>query len=266
LLLWRPMLIRCERFLLGCTVDIFFILVLSSCHVDATLVVAASDAGASPSGPDGSPVPSTGPTKNAPGTLSGEDAGPPLGDAGGEVDDGAWDSSADGAPDSGGSAFSDAEGGAIDAGYDQVTINFDDLPNAATVTNQYGAHASFSSEAGHFNTTQARSEPGSSPPNYLCASQSAGVCGFNYATYVDFARPVGMLSFHAIGVQTAHAKFGQVRVSYAGGTVDVDMVNPSANSYVVVDLSMYDLVNRIEITNTDPAGIGLDDFLFEFPR
>jgi hypothetical protein len=165
----------------------------------------------------------------------------------------------DAAAATGGEAGTDAA--PADAGSESVTIDFDDLPSHAIVTNQYAARARFSSDTGHFVTLRLDGITGTSAPNYACASDTAGVCGHQFPTYVDFTKPVRGITFHAVGVGSS-TKFGQVKVTHDGAVSTVDMLPSKTESWVVIDLSQFSGVTRIEISDTDGAGIGLDDFKF----
>ena len=148
-----------------------------------------------------------------------------------------------------------------------VEIGFDDLPTKVEVKDQYAEHARFSSLPDAFNTTRGDSLLGGTPPIYLCAGRILGSCGSPLPTYIDFTKPVRKISFRALGVgRGGGKKFGEVSVASASGTATVDMISASATSWVEIDLSAFEDVTRIEITNDDGAGIGLDALRFEAPE
>ena len=145
----------------------------------------------------------------------------------------------------------------------QVTIDFDSLPVATTVTNQF-PEAVFSSSPGNQNTTRADFELGTSLP-YICTETTTGVLNCTADTYVDFTTPVSNLTFMQ-GGDNATGVIAQVRVFAGGvlaGTVPI-MGDGIFASPCLVDLTAFDNVTRIEIFNiTDPGGLAWDDFSFD---
>jgi hypothetical protein len=143
-----------------------------------------------------------------------------------------------------------------------VLINFDDLPTNTTITDQYAAHARFSSEPGVPITAEDWINDGQSPPNYLSAGSGNDV---KHPLYVDFTKPVRNLKFVATGV-TDRGTVAHVRV--LGGSQllsSVDLVG-QGNDYqpVRIDLTALSDVTRIEVVDiTDSYGIVYDDFSFD---
>jgi hypothetical protein len=141
-------------------------------------------------------------------------------------------------------------------------IGFDDLATGTDVTQQY-PHATFSSDPGC--SCQASDAAGiaASPPNYLFTYYTCPT-GPTASVYVDFDVPVGKLSFKGVGVNDA-TKVATLHVVTVGGTYSVDMVGQGDPSTpVLVDLSRFQHVVRLEIVDVDdPWGMGFDDFAFD---
>ncbi|WP_422344872.1 PEPxxWA-CTERM sorting domain-containing protein [Parasphingorhabdus sp.] len=139
-----------------------------------------------------------------------------------------------------------------------VVIDFDSLSNGDVVTNQF-PEAIFSSTPGSEILVTAQNL-GSSPPNFICS----GVMGSINCVddiFVDFTSAVSGLSFIGVGIN-AGGDVGDVRVLSGMtllGTVDIF----GTNGIGTIDLTAFSNITRIEISNTDPAGIGFDDFTFD---
>ena len=143
-----------------------------------------------------------------------------------------------------------------------TTINFDDLGNGAIVTNQY-AGVTFSSSAGSQVLTTAQSL-GSSLPNFICSGQG-GTINCTDPIFVDFAGTgVAGLTFLAVGDNQAGVN-GSVSVYGSGGALLGTVATLGDNDFFTpytVDLTAFTGITRIAITNTDPGGLGYDDFTF----
>ena len=146
-----------------------------------------------------------------------------------------------------------------------TTINFDDLASSSTVSNQYSG-VTFSSDPGiQIYTYPLAGLFGTSGPNLIGTTTSQGLDGTKNL-YVDFAQAVGNLSFKVVGdntvgtaalidVYTTTGFAGQVNLVTDGNGFSPDLV----------DLSSFTNITRISInTITDLAGIGYDDFQFNF--
>lgn len=145
-----------------------------------------------------------------------------------------------------------------------VVIDFDTLPSGAAVTNQF-PDATFSSDPGYENRTASDFDIATSLPNYLCTAQVAGPLDCTRPTIVDFAAPVGALSFRAGGDDDAGigARVDVYEDGVLAGTVDVVTDGDGATSHLV-DLGAFSSVTRIEIRSiTDSAGLAFDDFSFD---
>lgn len=141
-------------------------------------------------------------------------------------------------------------------------INFDDLGNGVVVTDQY-ENVVFSSIGGSQVLTTAQSL-GSSTPNFICSGRGGSI-NCTDPIFVDFATAVSGLSFLAVGDNQVGVN-GSVSIFGSGGllgTVNTIGDNVFSTPYMV-DLSAFTGVTRIEITNTDPGGLGYDDFRFSF--
>ena len=142
-----------------------------------------------------------------------------------------------------------------------VTINFDSLPNGAVVTNQF-APAVFSSIAGSQILTTAQNL-GSSPPNFICSGVGNAI---NCAdpVFVAFTSAITNLRFFAVGDN--NVGINGLAKAFAGATLlgSVNIVGDGIGTTpYLVDLSAFTGITRIEITNTDLAGLGYDDFTFD---
>jgi hypothetical protein len=157
-------------------------------------------------------------------------------------------------------------GGDLATVYAPVTINFDDLVVGTNVTNQYAAHATFSSDPGCY--CQVRNDAGlaASQPNY-CMTFYSCANGATASVFLDFAKPVRGLSFKGIGVNNT-GKVATINIVTAAGKQSMDMVGMgNALKPLPVDLSSYSGVTRLEIVNiNDLQGMGFDDFGFQFPQ
>ena len=103
-------------------------------------------------------------------------------------------------------------------------------------------------------------------PNFLCTGDAAGTgVDCTSDTVVNFAMPVGGLSFHAIQANNT-GTVAAIKVYVSGalaGTVDLIGTGQTMAPVVIVDLSQYSNVTRIELTAiNDGGGIGWDDFAF----
>lgn len=142
-----------------------------------------------------------------------------------------------------------------------TVINFDNLGNGVVVTNQY-AGVTFSSTAGSQVLTTAQSI-GSSLPNFIC-SGVGGRINCTDPIFIDFANAVSGLSFLAVGDDTLGIN-GTISVFGTTGllgTVNTFGDNVFLTPYTV-NLSAFSGITRIAITNTDPGGLGYDDFRFD---
>jgi len=142
-------------------------------------------------------------------------------------------------------------------------INFDDLPAGTVVTTQYPG-VTFSSSAGHEVLTSPQSATyGTSEPNFICSGVSGGITCSD-PVYLDFLAPVSDLHFLAVGDDTSGI-IGNASV-FAGATLlgSVNIVGDGDvfGAPMLIDLTAFSGVTRLEITTTDPAGLGYDDFHF----
>jgi hypothetical protein len=224
--------------------------VRSTTLVWAWLALACACSGSSPA--------STGLGGDA-GNVSGGDGGTATGSDGSA----AHDASGDGSSSTGDASSSDT---GTPTTWVPVAIGFDDLATGTDVTTQYAAHATFSSDPGC--ACRASSDAGlaASPPNYIFTYYTCAT-GPTASVFVDFPRPVRKVSFKGIGVNDA-SKVATIHVVTASGTQSVDLVGKGDYAVpVVVDLSSYQDVTRLEIVGVNDAyGMGFDDFAFEFPQ
>jgi len=144
------------------------------------------------------------------------------------------------------------------------TIDFDALPNGTIVTTQYPG-VTFSSSAGHDVVTTAQSATyHTTEPNFICSGVGAGITCVD-PVYLDFSTAVSGLSFLAVGDDTSGI-IGTASV-FAGATLlgSVDIVGDGvvSGTPMMIDLSAFSGITRLEITTTDPAGLGYDDFTFK---
>lgn len=142
-----------------------------------------------------------------------------------------------------------------------VTINFDSLANGAVVTNQF-APATFSSIAGSQILTTAQSL-GSTQPNFICSGTGTQINCVD-PVFVAFSTAVLNLRFIAVGDNNTGVN-GQVRV-FNGSTLlgTQNMIGDGNGSTpYLVNLASFGSLTRIEITTTDAAGLGYDDFTFD---
>jgi hypothetical protein len=191
-----------------------------------------------------------------------------FGGGGGSGDDGGSGSPVDGATSHDSSGGSDAGGddASQPTSYAPMSIGFDDLPTGTDVTNQYAVHATFSSDPGCACRASDDAGLAASPPNYVFTYYTCAN-GPTASVFVDFAKPVRKLSFKGIGVNDS-TKVATLHIVTASGTQSVDMIGKGDYAVpVLVDLSQYDGVTRLEIVDvSDAYGMGFDDFAFEFPQ
>jgi PEP-CTERM motif len=142
-----------------------------------------------------------------------------------------------------------------------VTINFDSVANGTVVTNQF-APATFSSIAGSQILTTAQNL-GSSTPNFICSAVGASINCVD-AVFVAFSSAVTNLRFTAVGDNNVGVN-GAVRAFNGAtllGTQNIIGDGDGGTPYLV-NLSVFGALTRIEITTTDVAGLGYDDFTFD---
>jgi hypothetical protein len=146
-----------------------------------------------------------------------------------------------------------------------TVINFDELAGNTVVTDQYSG-VTFSTDTGSVATLAAAAIFGSSQPNLIGTFDESGGLDGNKILDVDFDLPVNNLSFFTVGDNT-NGTAALIDVYTADGlTTTVDLIVDGDFSMPdLVDLSSFIDITRINInTITDPAGIGYDDFAFEF--
>jgi hypothetical protein len=145
----------------------------------------------------------------------------------------------------------------------QYLVNFDDVPNLTVISNQYSP-AIFSSTAGFVPLTFGDPTIAHSGPNFLCPN-TVPLTNCQHDLIVRFTTPVQMLRFYAVGVSNV----GPV------ATIDVTTQKSGVLHYTVVgdghtftpilqDLSAINggITNIRVHDDTDPNGIGWDDFSF----
>jgi hypothetical protein len=139
-----------------------------------------------------------------------------------------------------------------------VTINFDSLPGASTVTNQF-AEATFSAPFGGVTVFTSASFFGTSAPNFICSSSC--VVDIDIA----FTDPVNNLNFLALGDNDAGTTALVDVFDGSGLLATVNVVTDGVvNLPHMVDLSAFANVTAIKIRDiTDSAGLGFDDFNFD---
>jgi len=161
-----------------------------------------------------------------------------------------------------------------------ITINFDDLGNLATVTNQY-AGVAFSAGGGdlvltiNLNSIANQNPPYlGSAPNLICTGPSGGtVADCTHDLILTFTSPVDNLTFNAFGNRTfAPGQFAQVDVFQgAASTLNIPLF-VSHTTYCaspILDcapdpqsLNFLGITKVVIHNNTDPNGSAYDDFTF----
>jgi hypothetical protein len=203
------------------------------------------------------------------GSSSGGSSGGGSGSSSGGSSGGSSGSSSGGSSGSSSGSSSGGSSGSSSGGtsYETVTINFDELPGNTKVTTQYAPHATFScgspASGNNFNSAFDPGDLGQSLPNFICSDDEE--CDTDYV--VVFGAPVDGLAFDAIGVND----MGTVAtlVIHQGSTVTSIPFVGKGNDLVAVhvDLSPYPGVTEVDVTKiTDPAGFGLDTFVFQYPN
>lgn len=149
-----------------------------------------------------------------------------------------------------------------------VVVGFDDLPNGSSVTTQYPG-VTFSTLSGQFNMAYGF-VGATSASNILCTADVGGSVNCANPTYLDFTNPVNSLTFWAIEPNNSGpvAQFNIFTVGNAPVSVILNGLAGSGN--VLVDLSAYSNVTRLEIVpapgfsqlDEGGGGIGWDDFSF----
>jgi len=143
-------------------------------------------------------------------------------------------------------------------------INFDNLGNGVVVTNQYSG-VTFSSSSGSVVLTTAQAASfGTSTPNFICSGVGFSI-NCSDPVFLDFTAPVSGLSFLAVG-DNDKGVIGTASV-FAGASLlgSVDIIGDGApfDAPILVDLTGFSGITRLEITTTDLAGLGYDDFTFK---
>lgn len=162
-----------------------------------------------------------------------------------------------------------------------VTINFDDLGNLVTVTNQYTG-VTFSAGGGDvvmtidLNSIANQNPPYfGSAPNLICTGPSGGpAADCTHDLILTFTSPVDNLTFNAFGNRTlAPSQFAQADVFQTGGvsTLNVPLF-VSHTTYCaspILDcaadpqsLNFIGITKVVIHNNTDPNGTAYDDFAF----
>jgi hypothetical protein len=137
-----------------------------------------------------------------------------------------------------------------------VLINFDDLSEFTTVTNQYPS-VIFSAGSCDGVSTLVRNL-GTSPANIVCT----GSCGAGLK--VDFVKTVSGLTFYAVGSDSTGvvALIDVYQNGNLTATVNIQG-NAEPTTPILVDLSAYPNISKIQVKSvTDAYGLGWDDFSF----
>jgi hypothetical protein len=168
-------------------------------------------------------------------------AGAPLGNGGGENGDG------NGEANGGGSPLPPIE----------IAIDFEDLNDGDTVTNQYGPDVIFSAESGyHVEVLDIASQAGAGPKFVCTRPDGGGNCGAQ-EVYLDFSAPLSSLTFHIppAGVQSSAGNLAFVDGD--GEVLETLALLEGDNVFdeIVEGCRAVHLVDQ-----TDAVGIGLDDF------
>jgi hypothetical protein len=145
-----------------------------------------------------------------------------------------------------------------------AVINFDDVPDATVITNQYPG-ATFSSDPGSVvETTAQPAYTQISQPNFICTF-TGGAIDCSHDVFVTFASPVSGLSFLSTGANDAGPAQGNVDV-FESGVLAGSVPIPGIGAFLTaqfIDLSAFHHVTSIEIDHViDPFGLGYDDFKF----
>jgi PEP-CTERM motif len=142
-----------------------------------------------------------------------------------------------------------------------ATIDFDSVGNGTVVTNQF-APATFSSIAGSQILTTAQNF-NTSLPNFICSGRGGAINCVD-PVLVAFSTAVSNLKFTAVGDNNSGVN-GLVKVFNGATLLGTQNIlgdaNPGTN--FLVDLSGFGPLTGIEITTTDAAGLGYDDFIFD---
>jgi VCBS repeat-containing protein len=130
----------------------------------------------------------------------------------------------------------------------RTTITFDDLAYGATVTNQYSGVTFAGTVHSDFSSRVLR------PPG-----------GWTGPLTVVFVNPVNDLQFDTGWVNTSHGgTFATIKL-YSGATLVATVPVVADATIKHVNLNGYLSITRLEMSNTDPAGLGYDNFSWVVP-
>jgi len=149
--------------------------------------------------------------------------------------------------------------------FETVKIAFDDVDAGVRITDQYGKHATFSSDPGCGCDTSVSAGLAASAPNYLFTYYACPT-GPTASIFVDFVRPVRNVRFTLVGVNS-DAKVAEVRLARGAEAAETrDMIGLGNYTKPVTFQSEAEGVTRLEITRVNDAfGLGFDDLAFDFP-
>ncbi len=137
-----------------------------------------------------------------------------------------------------------------------VTIDFDDILDRE-VSDQYAESAIFSTTGGAavLIRTAGRND---TDPNFICSDTRCRA-----DLFVDFTRPVRDLRFTGVEVNNT-GDVAMMVIHHEGGTASEPLVGDGTSVPLIVDLSAYVSVTRLEVVMiTEATGIGFDTFVFE---
>jgi hypothetical protein len=233
--------------------------------VGTVLLAAACGGSGSGSGGPGSSSGSGGSSSGSGASSSGSGSGSGSGSSGSGA--GSGSSASSGASSSGfpGGSSGQGDGGAkSEAGSTStVTIDFDELPDSTTITNQYAQYATFASQDRGSVVAFDPLDLGQSMPNFICSDTKQ--CDTGYV--VAFAKGVSALRFDAIGVNSTGA-VATIQIHQGSTSTSIPLVGQGQTMVPVhVDLSGYSNVTEVDVVNImDLGGIGLDTFVFDLPN
>jgi hypothetical protein len=139
-----------------------------------------------------------------------------------------------------------------------VTIDFEDLADGETVTNQYGPEVVFSAEPGyHVEVIEYASQAGAGPRFICIRPDGGGNCGAR-EFYLEFSASLSLLEFliPAPGVQSSAGNLAFV--DSAGEVLETLALQEGTNLF---DDIPEGCVAVHFVDQTDAAGIGVDDIV-----
>lgn len=138
-----------------------------------------------------------------------------------------------------------------------VQIDFEDLSDGDTVTNQYGPNVIFSAETGYHVEVLTLAAQAGAAPNFICIRpDGGGNCAAREFT-LTFSAPLSSLAFFvpAVGVQSSAGRLAFLDADNV--VLETRAIAEDANLFADPPAGTR-AVRFVE--QTDRAGIGVDDF------